>query len=167
MAMGSRAANFMEEDREVKKNSILAYGQSVEVILEPDKTLVGNIKCNIGNNEERKLPEHLWELLDRSSAELNVTQQIQLEELLTEFEDIFSDGKTNIGRTDVVKHYIDTQDASPIKLVPRRIPIHLRPEADKIVQDMIDQDIIEPSSSPWGAPTVLVKKIGRNTEILH
>jgi len=50
------------------------------------------------------------------------------------------------------------QDSSPIKQVPRRIPIHMREEVNKIIKDMRDQGVIEESKSPWMSPAVLVKK---------
>nr|VZI49393.1 unnamed protein product [Spirometra erinaceieuropaei] len=43
-------------------------------------------------------------------------------------------------------------------LPPRRIPFHFREELDKMVENMLQQGIIQPSSSPWAAPVTLVKK---------
>ncbi|XP_029171629.1 short-chain dehydrogenase/reductase family 16C member 6-like, partial [Nylanderia fulva] len=42
--------------------------------------------------------------------------------------------------------------------VPRRIPIQMRGEVDKILEDMSSRGVIEESNSPWVSPAVMVKK---------
>ena len=81
-----------------------------------------------------------------------------MSQLLVEYQDIFAKDSSDLGRTDKIKHRIDTGDTPPIKLRPRRIPIHLREEARRQTQEMLDRDIIKPSDSPWSSPVVLVKK---------
>ncbi len=76
--------------------------------------------------------------------------------LLTEYADV--SGPKDIGRTSKVKHRIDTGQAKPIRQRARRLPLTKMEEASKAVRKMREQDIIEPSTSPWTAPIVLVKK---------
>jgi len=47
---------------------------------------------------------------------------------------------------------------SPVKVPPRHIPAHYKEEVEKQIQHMLDNHIIEESSSPWMSPTVFVKK---------
>ena len=89
---------------------------------------------------------------------LNVDQRRRAESLLVKFRVVFSDSKSTIGRTSLAQHRIDTGDAHPIKQPPRRIPFAMREELDNQVQDMLKQDVIEPSRSPWSSPVVLVRK---------
>lgn len=49
-------------------------------------------------------------------------------------------------------------DARPIKLPPRRIPIHQKKIAEQEIDKMLREDVIDLSNSPWAAPIVLVKK---------
>ena len=46
----------------------------------------------------------------------------------------------------------------PIRQQARRIPVYKRAEAEKHLQEMLQKGVIEPSSSPWASPIVLVKK---------
>ena len=82
----------------------------------------------------------------------------QLTDLLTEFESILSDREDDLGRTHLVYHKIDTGDAVPIRQSARRLPYFQREEVRKTIEDMLKRGIIEPSSSAWSSPVVLVKK---------
>ncbi|XP_029157922.1 transcription elongation factor SPT5-like, partial [Nylanderia fulva] len=56
------------------------------------------------------------------------------------------------------EHNVNVRDSPPIKQVPRRIPIQMREEVDKILEDMSSRGVIEESHSPWVSPAVMVKK---------
>src|SRR5207248_5246400 len=64
----------------------------------------------------------------------------------------------DLGRTAVTKHAIDTGGYRPIKQPLRRHPFVHVAEIDRQVKDMLDQDVIEPSSSPWASDVVIVKQ---------
>jgi hypothetical protein len=78
--------------------------------------------------------------------------------VLREFRDVFSNGKMDIGCTPVIEHQIDTDGASPIAEPPRRIPMALEEKVDNLVTELLKNDIIQPSESPWNAPIVIVAK---------
>ena len=83
---------------------------------------------------------------------------MRLQSLLQGYEGIFASNLSEIGETDVVTHDINTSNASPIKQLPRRLPNALRSVVNEQVQDMITNDVIRPSCSPWASLIVLVKK---------
>lgn len=89
---------------------------------------------------------------------LNAGQQCQLDEILLEFQDIFSKGPQDLGETGLAKHEINTGDAVPVCQHPRRLTLAQHEEAFKAVEDLQKQGIIEPSVSPWASPVVLFKK---------
>jgi len=104
-----------------------------------------------------EVPSNLENLFKESSKNLNESQKQLCAEFISEFCDIFSE-EIIAGNCKIGEHVINLQDSSPIKQVPRRIPIHMRKEVNKIIMDMRNQGVIEESKSPWMSPAVLVKK---------
>ncbi|GFU00556.1 retrovirus-related Pol polyprotein from transposon 17.6 [Trichonephila clavipes] len=92
------------------------------------------------------------------NAELSPEQKSSAERLFQEFEDVFSRNSSDIGHTTVTQHRIDTADHPPIKQHPRRLPFAKQEEVGILLREMQENDIIEPSSSPWASPIVLVRK---------
>ena len=79
-------------------------------------------------------------------------EQLKLLEALPRYQDVFARSDNDLGRTGQVKHKIETGDARPIQQNPRKIPIHMHDEVDKIMGNMIEQGIIEPFCSPLQSP---------------
>ena len=61
------------------------------------------------------------------------------------------------GKTTLAQHYILTSGQA-LRVPPRRIPAEYRDEVDHMIKEMLDEGIIEESSSPWMAPAVYVRK---------
>jgi len=93
-----------------------------------------------------------------SGEALGSRQQSQLYQLLLGFSDVFSLSSEDMGRTNRMKHTIPTTTEYPIRQQARRIPPFRREEVDQLLQDMIKRDVIQPSTSPWASPIVLVQK---------
>ena len=87
--------------------------------------------------------------------QLSSEQRADMNTLLEEYTDVM---QNNPGKTTLAQHHIRTGDARPVKLPPYRLPHAYRETVKKELQDMLQQGIIEPSSSEWSAPIVLVKK---------
>ena len=58
----------------------------------------------------------------------------------------------------MIRHHIDTGNAHPIRQQTQRVPPAKREDIQKRLHDMLQHDIIQPSSSPWASPVVLVQK---------
>ena len=105
------------------------------------------------------LPEHLKDLLDRASDDLDELQRGQMAERLLEFVDLFPvPGSTLTGHTDAVEHNIDTGDSRPIRCAPRRMSPQKIKQEETCVEELLTGGQIEPSDNPWSAPVVLVTK---------
>ncbi len=107
------------------------------------------------SQEKQKM---LWEMVERSGDELGADEKEQLYLFLLSYADVFASDKADFGRTNKVEHRIDTGGAAPIRQPLRRIPPFQREEARKLLDEMLQKDVIQPSSSPWASPIILVRK---------
>ncbi|MGH0129364.1 UNVERIFIED_CONTAM: hypothetical protein FKN15_043515 [Acipenser sinensis] len=89
---------------------------------------------------------------------LHPEQQAQLWELLLTYRHSFATNPEDVGRTHMVQHSIDTGEARPIKLRPRRQPLARQEATEEALKEMREAGIIEPSDSPWTSPVVMVPK---------
>ena len=103
---------------------------------------------------DQKLPPGV--VLDES-VPLSEQQYHKVVDLLAEYNDVFSQSSTDLGRTNFAQHKI-VIDGSPFKLRPYQVPEAQRSVFKEAVQTMLDQGVIQPSSSPFSSPVVLVKK---------
>jgi hypothetical protein len=76
-----------------------------------------------------------------------------LEELLTDYEDIFAEADEDYGRTNKLYHRIDTGDAHPIRQPLRRIPLAKQTEVKEMLDKMERHGFIEKSESPGRTPS--------------
>lgn len=93
------------------------------------------------------------------SNSLSPSEQLNLQNLLIEFWDIFAINPNKPSTTDLVLHEIDTADHRPINVRPYPIPKAHEEIARKMIKEMVDNKIIQwTKDSPWGFPIVLVPK---------
>ena len=81
-------------------------------------------------------------------------QKRQVEKLLLDNQAVFSTSEFDLGRTDLVRHTIDTGTQRPFKQQLRRHPMAYLPIIDEHVEQMLANDICEPSTSPWASLTL-------------
>ena len=105
------------------------------------------------------LPDHLQDMLNLTSENLDGVQRGQLANTLLQFTDLFPvPGSALTGHTDAVEHSIDTGTTTPIRCAPRRMSPQKIKKEETCVAEMLTGGQIEPSDSPWSAPVVLVTK---------
>ncbi len=136
--------------------------QDGRVKYRPDITLQGRAAFRPTRVDIRmdpaNLPEYLQPLMEGVSEDLTLRQREELAAAIYEHGDVFSSGPTDMGRTGLVKHTIDTGDQRPVRLPPRRLPIAKQEIEREEVQKMLDRGVIEPCQSSWASPVVLVTK---------
>lgn len=79
---------------------------------------------------------------------------VEIDMLLMEYKDLF---RSIPGVTKLAYHHIPTA-GNPVRVPPRRVPAHYKEEVEHQIQQMLQEGIIEESSSPWMAPAVFVQK---------
>ena len=84
---------------------------------------------------------------------LNRQKQEQLYTVLLEFADVF-----DFGRTERVKHKIDLGNCAPIRQHVRKVPTAKMDEVQRLLDEMLQKKVVQPSTSPWASPVVLVRK---------
>ena len=96
------------------------------------------------------------------NPELSVEQRKDVDDLLKEFDDIFTDVPkvTNRG-----EHKIKLTSLDPIRSKAYPLPYALRETVDKELDSMLASGIIEPSTAPYASPIVVVKKSDGSSRI--
>ncbi|XP_078233603.1 uncharacterized protein LOC144583544 [Pogona vitticeps] len=89
------------------------------------------------------------------SPALTQDQQQELKMLLIKYQKVFSNKP---GIVKGVMHRIHTGDAPPQAVSPYRVTGPYRDKVRKELDEMLRENIIVPSSSPWSSPIVLVDK---------
>jgi hypothetical protein len=105
-----------------------------------------------------EVPAHLRKMYDNIAVKLNEYEKRVLARLLVEYADVFSRDENDLGLTSLAEHEIDTGDATPIKLPPRRVPQAFTGEDEKALEKLVNQGSVRPSTSPWSSPLQLVRK---------
>ena len=150
--------------------NLLNYSQDTVTLYK--NTKVGTCESHYDNDSQTKgriariseletdssVPPHLLDLFDRSSKNLTSSERATLVQLLNKYQNSFSKSSDDIGHTDLVQHSINTRDAAPIRLPPRRLPLGKRQIEKEEIKKMLDRGIIEPSTSAWSSPVVLITK---------
>lgn len=93
----------------------------------------------------------------RAYDHLTSAQRRQATDIIRKFDSI-SSAKRGLGRTHLVTHRIDTGSAMPIKqryymMSPSRLT-----ELNKQLDEMLRDDVVEPSCSPWNNPVTMALK---------
>ena len=144
-----RVMNITDDDK------ILYPGTNIATI--SPVTSVETTKQTLRPNNEQ-VPEHLRELFNKTVVGMESKQKKEVVRLLTKYSDIFSKSDSDIGRSGIIKHRIPTGNAQPIRERPRRVPVYLNEEVDKQIDNMLKENVIKPSKSPWSSSIVMVKK---------
>ena len=147
-----RVLNPTDQDIILYKGTRIAALAEVE---EPDSSVhVSTVQETEGVSPQ--VEAALWELVKETS--LGAEEQDKLFVLLMDYADIFAMNKDQLGRTDVLQHRIYTGDAPPIRQQFRRMCQQKKQELRALLAEMLSKEIIQPSSSPWSSPVVLVRK---------
>lgn len=118
------------------------------------------IDSTVGKSEQTKGEGEKWRTIcEQQNLEgLSEGQKEQFSSLVKEYEDIFAMNSSDLGKSDLMEHEINTGDCTPIKQPPRRIPPHQREIIDQQLDELVANGRVEQSQSPWSSPVVLARK---------
>lgn len=92
------------------------------------------------------------------SNHMNSEEKNEILKLIKEYSDIFHNENQPLSFTSEIKHHIHTTDEVPVFTKSYRYPEIHRAEVKKQIQEMLSQNIIQPSHSPWSSPIWVVPK---------
>lgn len=91
-------------------------------------------------------------------SHLNSEERAKLLKLVHKHEDVFFVEGEELTFTNAIKHKIKTKDDLPIHAKSYRYPFCHREEVQRQISKMLEQGIIQHSSSPWTSPVWIVPK---------
>ena len=110
-------------------------------------------QSTIKASESANIPE-----LDLTSTPIAPEEKSQLEKLLAEYSDVFSQHDFDYGCANDIEHDIPLVDDEPFRLPYRRIPPAQFQEVRRHIQEMEQAGVIRKSHSPYASPIVVVRK---------
>ena len=148
--------NATEEEVIVDGNFELEYSGFSE-FNEVDSCELGNINTITSSEDNVRISKLLEEIsLDQS---LSDTEKGSMHSIFKDFHDIFLLPGDSLSYTNVLRHEIPIlPGTAPINVRQYRLPEAHKAEINRQVTEMLEQDIIVPSKSPWNSPIILVPK---------
>lgn len=135
----------------------------------PREAPIGRVEANwapAGEGRSDKGDVNPAEVLKQKLQHLPADERQAMLSLLERFRDVFGEPGEE-GCSLPVQHKIDTGNASPVVKRPYRVPYSEKPIIAEHLEDMLSKGVIAPSSSPWQAPVVLVKKKSQDGEVRY
>ena len=105
------------------------------------------------------VPEHARSVMDdETQSDPSAEQLHQVCDMMLDFPGGFMAPGAKRCEADVTEHGMDMQNNVPVKQRWKPWPRAKMEVADELVQQMLEDNVIEPSDSPWASPAVLVTK---------
>ena len=128
-----------------------------EVEKTPEELRLCSVTKPVSEQEKLKWLEEEFKLREAPWLKGNPALYQEALQLLLEFYDLMGHGD-EYGKTTLIQHEIRTHDVPPIKMKGKPI----NPPMQELLREQMDvwrqQDVIEPSSSPWSAGLIPVAK---------
>lgn len=136
--------------------------KNIEVTLDPidyseNSANISSLRTSTSdNNFKSERLEKISNLL--RTDHLNSEEKQSLLQICHEFNHIFYIDGDKLTFTDTIAHNIPTSSKVPINAKTYRFPEVHKEEVNKQINQMLDENIIEPSNSPWNSPIWVVPK---------
>lgn len=166
LPLGLRVDPFISESEKGTVIHLVIVNRTDKTITLPKLQVLGcvetkeKISVKIASCSTNKKPDCLEDFSENLPPDLRGEDLERMLAFLNSHLDMFASNASQLGSTGLVKHVIDTQGEGPIRLRAYRASAKQKSIATKIINELLETNIIRPSISPWAAPIVLVKKKG-------
>ena len=147
-----RVINNTDDVITIPKGRVIAFGQSTT---EVDLAAVGP-DSTVNESSLSKKSEEISFKID--NPDISDIDKDRLHEFLKDNREVFANSKAELKRCNIVPHKIDTGSAKPVGQRFYCTSPDKRRIIDDMVQECLELGFIEPSTSEWRSPVVLVKK---------
>ena len=125
---------------------------------------IGEELENRGHEREGQVTEgqvHVSDLIPNvDNADLTSDQKTKLRQLISQNREAFAIDIQHLGKTELQYHRIDTGNARPVAQRFYRTSPKMREEMERQIKELLENGLIEPSTSEWRSPVVMLKKPG-------
>lgn len=136
----------------------MGFAHSIHEILpdsDPETVKIQKVESTTDSSDV-EIPDHLKDLLARSSEHLSSEERDLLQTVLHSYSDVFATNEFDLENFTTIEHSIDTGDSRPIKQRLRRTPVCYVDEEEQHLNKLLGAGVIEPSTSEWISAPVLV-----------
>ena len=157
-----RIANTTDEPVHIKRGQTLMIGRRANIseimsIEEPSQFDTDPANHSDHKSQEEDTPDLQFNF-NVGTDTLSADQVLQLQGLLHDNHEVFAANKSDLGRTTLAQHVIDTGDAKPTAQRFYRQSPTKHSIIEEQIQTLVRQGLLEPSTARWTSPVVLVKK---------
>ena len=152
------AVNPSSEDVHIPPHTVCATVRNLQTAnISSPPISVSSDEILVGEEETPLDPKY-----DLSTVKLGLVvtpeQDLAFRNLLHEYTDVFAKHPNDLGSCSTIRHQIRTDDDTPVRVPPRRIHPALFGQVKDEVSRLLKAGIIRPSTSPYCAPIVVVRK---------
>jgi len=149
--------NMTEEPIHLFKGQYFGSAEPVDVVDKLERPEVNNIE----GGDSICLAERvafLQENIDFGGTKMSAGEQERIKQLILKYAALFSISDTDIGRTNLCEHVIDTGTAPAVHQRPYKIPFRQRAVLEKEINRLLAAGLIEESNSEWASPIIILQK---------
>ena len=149
-------------------SQLLEHGTPVGSICEEFEIVKNSQTCDLKtinmSQSNKKVVENMKGHLERLKfgKKLTSNQTEKIKNLIKQKMVAFQWSDDDVGRTNLIEHEINTGNSKPIRQKQFKIPQAVQAVVDEQINDLVRNQMIEPSSSPWCSPMMIVKQKKRD-----
>lgn len=145
-------------DKTIRLRKDMQWKLESVTLLETERIEAGATECANVHETTTEAEVVLAPLWTDVAEDVPTEMRQRLKALILEHHKAFSLNEWDLGYTNILQHEIETGTEVPVRQPLRRQPLTLLPFIDEQVDMMLQQNLIEPSSSAWASNVVMVQK---------